>query len=66
MTCNEQNKYTIPSYFKRLTCQASLCKHFKYPAICTADYLEMDDHGICTQLERKEMEPVTKIKSNNI
>ena len=66
MTCNEQSKDTIPNHFKQLTCQATLCKYHKRPAICTADYLEMDDHGICIQFERKEMEPVTKIKSNNI
>ena len=50
----EQSEMTIPSHFKQITCQASLCKHFKYPATCTADYLEHDEHGICIQFERKE------------
>lgn len=64
MTHAEQSKDTIPNHFKQITCQATLCIHHKRPATCTADYLEMDDYGICIQFERKEMEPVTKVKSS--
>lgn len=62
MTHVKQSEMTIPNHFKQLTCQATHCKYHKRPATCTADYLEIDDHGICIQFERKEMEPVTKIR----
>ena len=52
---NETNKLVIPQHFKQLICQAKNCIYFKYPATCTADYLEMDDRGVCRQLEMKKI-----------
>ncbi len=51
---NQINDSVIPNKFKQVTCQATLCKHYKWRATCTAEYLELDEHGTCIYFTRKQ------------
>ena len=59
MTSNEKSTMVVGNEFKQLTCQATLCVWQHTPATCTADYLELDDHGICIHFDRREEESIS-------